>query len=82
MTTLLLFNLIVNKNLYIFSLDATKLLVGFARGQVVEYDMATGKILRDMSDVHPIGKIQYLLIHLVLPPRRTHLPPPLFPIFK
>jgi len=38
-----------------FCLDATKLLVGFARGQVVEYDMATGKILRDMSDVHPIG---------------------------
>ena len=46
----------------IFSLDATKLLVGFSRGQVVEYDMATGKILRDLSDVHPVGKLIILLI--------------------
>ena len=33
----------------------TRLLVGFAKGHVVEYDMTTGKILRTLDDAHPLG---------------------------
>jgi len=38
-----------------FSRDSTRLLVGFARGQVIEYDMLSGKLIRDLGDVHPPG---------------------------
>ena len=33
----------------------SRLLVGFAKGHVVEYDMTTGKILRTLEDAHPLG---------------------------
>jgi len=38
-----------------FNSDSTKLLAGFARGQLIEFDIVSGKILRDMDDVHPPG---------------------------
>eukprot|EP00092_Neocalanus_flemingeri_P016376 GFUD01017725.1.p1 GENE.GFUD01017725.1~~GFUD01017725.1.p1 ORF type:complete len:1407 (-),score=439.03 GFUD01017725.1:187-4407(-) len=38
-----------------FNSDSTRLLAGFARGQLIEFDIVTGKILRDMNDVHPAG---------------------------
>ena len=38
-----------------FNTDSTRLLAGFARGQLMEFDVVTGKVLRDMSDVHPPG---------------------------
>ena len=41
--------------LCLLSVDSTRLLAGFARGQVIEYDMMTGKLLRDIQDVHPQG---------------------------
>jgi hypothetical protein len=40
----------------IFSPDSTRLLVGFARGQLIEYDVITGKIYRDLSEIHPLGE--------------------------
>jgi hypothetical protein len=42
--------------LFIFSPDSTRLLVGFARGQLIEYDVITGKIYRDLSEIHPLGE--------------------------
>ena len=33
----------------------TRLLVGYAKGQLVEYDITSGKILRQLSDAHPLG---------------------------
>jgi hypothetical protein len=39
-----------------FSPDSTRLLVGFARGQLIEYDVITGKIYRDLSEIHPLGE--------------------------
>ena len=38
-----------------FNTDSTRLLAGFARGQVMEFDVVTGKVLRDLADVHPPG---------------------------
>ena len=38
-----------------FSVDSTRLLAGFARGQLMEYDMVTGRLVRDLDDVHPAG---------------------------
>ena len=38
-----------------FNTDSTRLLAGFARGQLMEYDVVTGKVLRDLADVHPPG---------------------------
>ena len=33
----------------------TRLLVGFAKGQILEYDLTTGKLLRKLEDAHPLG---------------------------
>jgi len=38
-----------------FNSDSTRLLAGFARGQLIEFDIVSGKILRDLNDVHPTG---------------------------
>ena len=38
-----------------FNTDSSRLLAGFARGQLMEFDVTTGKVLRDMADVHPPG---------------------------
>ena len=38
-----------------FNTDSTRLLAGFARGQLVEWDISTGKLLRDLADLHPPG---------------------------
>ena len=38
-----------------FNVDSSRLLVGFARGQLMEYDVVTGKVIRDLADVHPSG---------------------------
>ena len=38
-----------------FNSDSSRLLAGFARGQMIEFDLVTGKIIRDMKDVHPAG---------------------------
>jgi hypothetical protein len=46
--------------LNIFSPDSTRLLVGFARGQLIEYDITSGKIYRDLSDIHPPGRMQMI----------------------
>ena len=32
-----------------------RLLVGYAKGYLVEYDMTTGKVLRSLEDAHPLG---------------------------
>ena len=36
-----------------FNSDHSRLLVGNARGSVLEYDMKDGKLLRTLNDVHP-----------------------------
>lgn len=36
-------------------LTPTRLLVGYAKGQLVEYDLTTGKVLRQLDDAHPLG---------------------------
>ncbi len=39
-----------------FNPDCTRLLVGFAKGQLAEFDVAnTGKLLQRLDDAHPIG---------------------------
>ena len=38
-----------------FNTDSSRLLAGFARGQMMEFDVVSGKIVRDMTDVHPPG---------------------------
>ena len=38
-----------------FNVDSSRLLVGYARGQMMEYDIVSGKVLRDMAEVHPPG---------------------------
>lgn len=38
-----------------FNTDSTRLLAGFARGQLMEFDVVTGKVLRDLAEVHPPG---------------------------
>eukprot|EP00090_Calanus_glacialis_P010435 TRINITY_DN18820_c0_g1_i1.p1 TRINITY_DN18820_c0_g1~~TRINITY_DN18820_c0_g1_i1.p1 ORF type:complete len:1423 (-),score=489.80 TRINITY_DN18820_c0_g1_i1:146-4273(-) len=38
-----------------FNSDSSRLLAGFARGQLIEFDIVSGKILRDLNDVHPAG---------------------------
>lgn len=38
-----------------FNSDSSKLLAGFARGPLMEWDLNSGKILRDMPDLHPPG---------------------------
>ena len=38
-----------------FNNDSSRLLAGYARGQLMEYDIVTGKVLRDMADIHPAG---------------------------
>lgn len=38
-----------------FNYDATRLLVGYARGHILMYDVKNGKLLRTMTDVHAPG---------------------------
>ena len=38
-----------------FNADSTRLLAGFARGQLMEFDVVSGKVMRDLADVHPPG---------------------------
>ena len=39
-----------------FNVDSSCLLVGFSKGKVLEYDVATGKLLLSLSeDAHPMG---------------------------
>ena len=33
----------------------TRLLAGFAKGHLLEYDLTTGKLLRKLDDAHPLG---------------------------
>jgi hypothetical protein len=33
----------------------SRLLVGFAKGQLLEFDILAGKLLRILDDVHPPG---------------------------
>ena len=36
-----------------FNSDHSRLLVGTARGHILEYDMKDGKLIRTLNDVHP-----------------------------
>lgn len=36
-----------------FNCDHARLLVGNARGNILEYDMKDGNLLRTLNDVHP-----------------------------
>ncbi|XP_042188283.1 vacuolar protein sorting-associated protein 8 homolog [Callorhinchus milii] len=38
-----------------FNNDCTRLLCGFARGQIIVWDSGTGKLLRTITDAHPPG---------------------------
>lgn len=38
-----------------FNYEVTRLLVGYARGHILMYDVKTGKLLRTMTDVHAPG---------------------------
>mgnify|MGYP002716729789 CR=1 FL=1 len=38
-----------------FNNDSTRLLAGFARGQILMYDLTNGKLIRTLMDVHPPG---------------------------
>ncbi|GFR94598.1 vacuolar protein sorting-associated protein 8 homolog [Elysia marginata] len=38
-----------------FNRDCTRLLCGFARGQITMWDLTTGKLLRTITDAHPPG---------------------------
>ena len=38
-----------------FNVDCTRLLCGFARGQITMWDLSTGKLLRTVTDAHPPG---------------------------
>ncbi|PIK60990.1 putative vacuolar protein sorting-associated protein 8-like [Apostichopus japonicus] len=37
--------------------DSTRLLAGFAKGQMTMWDLTTGKLLRTMTDAHPQGQL-------------------------
>ena len=39
----------------------TRLLVGYAKGFVVEFDLTTGKVLRSMEEAHPLGMATYTI---------------------
>ena len=46
------------------SADSTRLLAGFARGQLMEFDLVTGRVVRDMGDtVHPPGSAVTMLCY-------------------
>ena len=38
-----------------FNKDCTRLLSGFARGQMTMWDLTSGKLLRSITDAHPPG---------------------------
>ncbi|XP_077969847.1 vacuolar protein sorting-associated protein 8 homolog [Styela clava] len=38
-----------------FNMDSDRLLVGYARGQILMYDVKSGKLLRTITDAHPPG---------------------------
>uniref|UniRef100_H2ZCD2 Vacuolar protein sorting-associated protein 8 central domain-containing protein n=1 Tax=Ciona savignyi TaxID=51511 RepID=H2ZCD2_CIOSA len=38
-----------------FNMDATRLLVGYAKGEILMYDVTNGKLLRTITDAHPPG---------------------------
>lgn len=38
-----------------FNHDCSRILVGFAKGHILMYDLSNGKLLRTLTDVHPPG---------------------------
>lgn len=38
-----------------FNHDSSRLLVGFAKGHLIEFDIQTGKLLRTLDEAHPLG---------------------------
>lgn len=38
-----------------FNYDSTRLLVGFARGHILMFDLSNGKLIRTLVDAHPPG---------------------------
>lgn len=38
-----------------FNSDSTRLLVGYARGHILMFDLSNGKLIRTLVDVHPPG---------------------------
>lgn len=39
-----------------FNVDCSRLLVGYAKGQITMWDLTNGKLLRSISDAHPEGQ--------------------------
>lgn len=39
-----------------FNVDCSRLLVGYAKGQITMWDLTNGKLLRTISDAHPLGQ--------------------------
>ncbi|KAF6030338.1 VPS8 [Bugula neritina] len=39
-----------------FNVDCNRLLAGYAKGQITMWDLDTGKLLRTITDVHPMGQ--------------------------
>lgn len=44
-----------------FNVDCTRLLVGYAKGQITMWDLTNGKLLRTIADAHPLG---HAVIHI------------------
>jgi WD40 repeat protein len=38
-----------------FNPESTRVLVGFAKGQISEFDLTSGKLTMTLADVHPLG---------------------------
>lgn len=38
-----------------FNIDSSRLLVGFAKGQLLEYDMNSGKLIMVLNEAHPVS---------------------------
>ena len=52
-----------------FNCDHSRLLVGNAKGNILEYDMKDGKLLRTLNDVHPpeaaILQLKVIIIDII-----------------
>ncbi|CAB4059908.1 VPS8 [Lepeophtheirus salmonis] len=44
-----------------FNLSSTRIIAGFAKGHLLEFDLLTGRQLRDLNETHPLG---YAITHL------------------
>ncbi|ESO05633.1 hypothetical protein HELRODRAFT_111117 [Helobdella robusta] len=51
-----------------FNIDSTRLLSGFARGQIMMWDLTNGKLLRTVLDAHPPGTA---ILHIKFTDDRT-----------